>query len=88
YRDLTSHFTTDWAVIGDSIHVIDTDATEETACHSSFNMATHKYTLHREMPFEVYNPAVISISHYLLVIGGLDHESTIHAYDTTTDTWA
>ncbi|GIQ92862.1 hypothetical protein KIPB_016886, partial [Kipferlia bialata] len=25
---------------------------------------------------------------YLLVIGGLDHESTIHAYDTTTDTWA
>ncbi|GIQ93026.1 hypothetical protein KIPB_017184, partial [Kipferlia bialata] len=23
---------------------------------------------------------------YLLVIGGLDHESTIHAYDTTTDT--
>ncbi|GIQ93051.1 hypothetical protein KIPB_017225, partial [Kipferlia bialata] len=21
---------------------------------------------------------------YLLVIGGLDHESTIHAYDTTT----
>ncbi|GIQ93002.1 hypothetical protein KIPB_017135, partial [Kipferlia bialata] len=29
-----------------------------------------------------------SAGQYLLAIGGLDHESTIHAYDTTTDTWA
>ncbi|GIQ91054.1 hypothetical protein KIPB_014121, partial [Kipferlia bialata] len=50
-------------------------------------METFKWHKHGEIPFEVYSPAVISADHFLLVIGGLDHESTIHAYDTTTDTW-
>ncbi|GIQ93035.1 hypothetical protein KIPB_017202, partial [Kipferlia bialata] len=30
----------------------------------------------------------ISVGHHVVLIGGLDHESTIHAYDTTTSTWA
>ncbi|GIQ90144.1 hypothetical protein KIPB_012822 [Kipferlia bialata] len=58
HRDFTHHHTTEWAVIGSDIHMIDTDSVEETACHSSFSMTTHKYSMNQEMPFEHANLAL------------------------------
>ncbi|GCA64319.1 hypothetical protein KIPB_013917, partial [Kipferlia bialata] len=64
----------DWGVVGSRIHLIHTDRVFEKSIHNSFDMETFKWHKHGKIPFEVYSPAVISAGHYLLVIGGLDHE--------------
>ncbi|GIQ85692.1 hypothetical protein KIPB_007402, partial [Kipferlia bialata] len=77
----------DWARIGHDMHFIVTDRFHTSQKHIAFNMTTKTWTPALPLPFEVYNPAVMSVGPYLLVIGGTCHTGTIHALHTDTGTW-
>ncbi|GIQ83084.1 hypothetical protein KIPB_004339 [Kipferlia bialata] len=73
--DLSETLTIDWYSLTD-VCVIVTFTTD-----SSGNGSSHD-------GFEAYSPGVLSIGQYILVVGGLDHESACHAYDTVSRAWS
>ncbi|GIQ84666.1 hypothetical protein KIPB_006203, partial [Kipferlia bialata] len=52
------------------------------------SLANGKWKPCTEVPFEAYNPAVLSVGDNMVVIGGRYHEDQIHTYSTATGTWA
>eukprot|EP00704_Kipferlia_bialata_P011074 g11074.t1 len=77
----------DWARIGHDMHFIVTDRFHTSQKHTAFSMTTQTWTPPLPLPFAVYNPAVMSVGPYLLVIGGTCHTGTIHALHTEAGTW-
>ncbi|GIQ87877.1 hypothetical protein KIPB_010011, partial [Kipferlia bialata] len=79
---------TEYAIVGDVLHVIQTSQFWETSFHWAYNLVKSDFYVMGPIPCEVYNPAVICIGPNLYLIGGKYHESTVHVYNTETAKWA